>query len=176
MTANWLCDGPDAPQIFDERKFAGKLGQSCARFSLPGQLPSDCRRVSVTMQVCSMTLPRTPCGPTPAAPATMLLSSPPVGLQPAADAQAAADATTTVCGATAIPAGLPVVESGVVEAPVDTMAVGALKRKPPAGVGVASGTANCRMLPLAAPVIWVTNAYAVSAWLPVRSFPNGQPL
>src|SRR6185437_6928678 len=148
----------DAPQIFDEMKFAGKLGHSWARFSFPGQLPSDCRRVSVTTQVCWMTLPRTPCGPTPAAPATILLSSPPVGLQPDGEAQAAADATTTVCGATAMPAGLPVVESAVVEAPVDTLAVGTLKRKPPAGVGVATGTANCRMLPLAAPVVWVTKA------------------
>src|SRR5580704_16416595 len=99
-----------------------------------------------------MMLPCTPCGPTPEAPGSIVLARPPEGLQPALDAHADADATTTVAGATVMRAGLPVVESALLEALVGTTAVGAVKPKPAAGVGVASGTANCRMLPLAVPV------------------------
>ena len=104
MIASWFFAGPDAPQILGEMMLAGKPGHSCAMLRLPGQLPSACRRVSVTMQVCWMMLPCTPCGPTPEGPGTMLLDRPPEGLQPALDAQVAAEATTIVAAATAMPA------------------------------------------------------------------------
>jgi hypothetical protein len=72
--------------------------------------------------------------------------------------QAEVEATTTDWGARASPRGLPVVESAVVVALVATVAVGVENPKPEAGVGVAVGTANSRMLPLEAPVDCATNA------------------
>ena len=52
---------------------------------------------------------------------------------------------------------MPLVELLLFEAEVGTVSVGFTKPKPPGGVAMSVGTANCRMLPLAGPVDCVTN-------------------